>query len=111
MKKSQKEVKHISQMVIKNYILLKDKTKVYINDLLYIKAEDHYIRVYTSDRKNHLVRGKLSDLEIQLPPNFVRIHRSYITNRNFVRQIQRQFLVLMDGTEIPISRRFQKEWI
>ena len=101
-KKSRKEVKKITQMVIKNHIVLKDKTKVYINDLMYVKAEDHYIRVYTSDGKNHLVRGKLSDLETQLPPNFVRTHRSYITNRNFVRQIQRQFLVLMDGTEIPI---------
>ena len=109
-KKSRKEVKKITQLVIKNHIVLKDKTKIYINDLLYIKAEDHYIRVYTSDGKNHLVRGKLGDIAIQLPPNFVRTHRSYITNRNFVRQVQRQFLVLMDGTEIPISRNFQKQW-
>lgn len=60
--------------------------------------------------KNHLVRGKLGNIAIQLPPNFVRTHRSYITNRNFVRQVQRQFLVLMNGTEIPISRNFQKQW-
>ena len=60
--------KEIAQLVIKNHIILKDKTKVYINDLLYIKAEDHYIRVYTADGKNHLVRGKLGDLESQLPP-------------------------------------------
>ncbi len=84
-KKSRKEVKKITQLVIKNHIILKDKTKVYINDLLYIKAEDHYIRVYTSDGKNHLVRGKLRDLESQLPPNFVRTHRSYITNRNYIK--------------------------
>ena len=109
-KKSRREVKQIAQMVIKNHILLKDKTKVYINDLLYVKAEDHYIRVFTSDGKNHLVRGKLGTLEDQLPPNFVRTHRSYITNRNFVRQIFRSYLLLLDGTEIPISRSFQKQW-
>ena len=110
-KQSRKEIKKIKQLVIKNHIVLSDKTKIYINDLLYIKAEDHYIRIYTSDGKNHLVRGKLGDIEAQLPPNFVRTHRSYITNRNFVRQIQRQFLVLMDGSEIPIARSFRKQWI
>lgn len=109
-KQSRKEVKKITQMVIKNHIVLKDKTKVYINDLMYIKAEDHYIRVYTSDGKNHLVRGKLSDLETQLPPNFLRTQRSYITNRNYVKQVQRQFLILINGTQIPISRKHQRDW-
>ena len=82
----------------------------YISDLLYVRAEDHFIRVFTSNGKNHLVRGRLTDLDEQLPPNFVRTHRSYITNRNFVKQIQRNFFLLKDGTEIPISRKFQKDW-
>lgn len=103
-----REVQKLKQLVIKNHIILKDKTKIYINDLMYIKAEDKYIRVFTSDGKNHLVRGRLTDLEEQLPPNFIRTHRSYITNRNFVKQILSQFLVLTDNTEIPVSRSFKK---
>ena len=102
-----KEVRSLTQLVIKNYIILKDKTKVYINDLMYIKAEDHYIRVFTSNGKNHLVRGRLSDLDEQLPPNFIRTHRSYITNRNFVKQISKTILLLLDGSTIPISRKFK----
>ncbi|MEK9612557.1 MAG: LytTR family transcriptional regulator DNA-binding domain-containing protein [Flavobacteriaceae bacterium] len=105
-----KEVQALKQLLIKNHIVLKDKTKIYISDLLYVRAEDHYIRVFTSNGKNHLVRGRLTDLDEQLPPNFVRTHRSYITNRNFVKQIQRNFFLLTDGTEIPISRKFQKDW-
>lgn len=104
-----KEVQALKQLVIKNHIVFKDKTKIYISDLLYIKAEDHYIRVFISDGKNHLVRGRLTDLAEQLPPNFVKTHRSYITNRNFVKQFQRRFLMLTDGTEIPISRQFGKQ--
>ena len=103
-----KEVQNLKQLVVKNHIILKDRTKVYINDLLYVKAEDHYIRVYTSDGKNHLVRGKLSELENQLPPNFIRTHRSYITNRNYVKQLQSTFLTITDGAKIPISRNFKK---
>ena len=32
------EVRSLTQLVIKNHIILKDKTKVYINYLIYIKA-------------------------------------------------------------------------
>ena len=76
---------------------------------MYIKADDKYIRVFTSDGKNHLVRGRISDLDEQLPPNFIRTHRSYITNRNFIKQIQPTLLVLTEGTKIPISRKFRDQ--
>ena len=92
--------------MIKNHIILKDKTKVYINDLMHIKAEDHYIRL-TSNGKNHLVRGRLSDLDEQPPPNFILTHRSNITNRNFVMQISKTILLLLDASTIPISRKFK----
>ena len=104
-----KEVEKLKHLVIKNHIILKDKTKVYINDLMYIKADDKYIRVFTSDGKNHLVRGRISDLDEQLPPNFIRTHRSYITNRNFIKQIQPTLLVLTEGTKIPISGKFRDQ--
>ena len=81
-----------------------DKTDSLKLDSLYDSVKDCWSKHPTNTFE------KLSDLEIKLPPNFVRTHRSYITNRNFVRQIQPQFLVLMDGTEIPISRNLQKEW-
>ena len=105
-KQSRKEVREIKQLVIKNHIILKDKTKVYINDLMHIKAEDHYIRL-TSNGKNHLVRGRLSDLDEQPPPNFILTHRSNITNRNFVMQISKTILLLLDASTIPISRKFK----
>ena len=63
--------------------------------------------MFTSDSKNHLVRGSLSDLDEQLPPNFIRTHRSYITNRNFVKQIGKTILLFHDGSTIPISRGFK----
>lgn len=56
------------------------------------------------------INNKLGDLENQLPPNFVRTHRSYITNRNYVKQVQQKFLMLMNGTQIPISRKHQRDW-
>ena len=103
------EVQKLKQLVIKNHIILKDKTKVYITDLLYIKAEDHYIRVFTSNGKNHLVRGRLKDLEEQLPPNFIQLHRSYIVNRNFIKGFDAQSVFLLNGDIIPIGRTFRNK--
>lgn len=101
--------KNIAEKVIKNHIVLKDKTKIYINDLLYVKAEDHYIRLFIADNKNHFVRGRLSDLETELPPNFIRIHRSYIINRNYVKSFSGDQIQLINGERIPIGRTYRKK--
>ena len=84
-------------------------TNYYINDLLYVKAEDHYIRLFIADNKNHFVRGRLSDLETELPPNFIRIHRSYIINRNYVKSFSGDQIQLINGERLPIGRTYRKK--
>ncbi len=97
----------LKQIVIKNHIVLKDKTKVYITDLMYIQSDDHYLKVFTQDGKNRFVRGKLSQLKEELPPNFIQCHRSYIVNRNFIKQIHSKTIVLISKEEIPLSRTYK----
>lgn len=97
----------LKNIVIKNHIILKDKTKVYIADLMYIKSDDHYLNIYTSEGKNHFVRGKISQIKEELPPNFIQCHRSYIVNTNFIKQYNKDSLVLIDKTNIPVSRSYK----
>lgn len=97
----------LKNIVIKNHIILKDKTKIYISDLLYIKAEDHYLNIFLSNDKNHLVRGKLGQIKEELPPNFIQCHRSYIVNSNFIKQINANHIVLINKEQIPLSRSFK----
>ena len=100
----------LKSIVIKNHIILKDKTKVYIADLMYIKSDDHYLNIFLSDGKNHFVRGKLNAITKELPPNFIRCHRSYIVNRNFIKQIHSDTIVLIDKTQIPLSRSYKDKF-
>lgn len=65
--------------------------------------------MFTSNGKNHLVRGRLKDLEEQLPPNFIRLHRSYIVNRNFIKGYDAQSVFLLNGDIIPIGRTFRNK--
>jgi hypothetical protein len=101
------ENKTLRKIVEKEHILLKDKTKINLDQLMYIKVEDHYLNVHTSDGKSHLVRGKLGEIILELPHNFVKCHRSYIVNKNFIKNVQSKFLILNNLSEIPISRGFK----
>ncbi len=97
----------LKSIVIKNHIVLKDKTKVYVSDLMYIKSDDHYLEIITQDAKKHTVRGKLSDIKEELPPNFIQCHRSYIVNSNFIKQTNSSRIILINKEQIPLSRSFR----
>ncbi|PIA79197.1 hypothetical protein BFR04_06665 [Gaetbulibacter sp. 4G1] len=100
----------LKSIVIKNHIVLKDKTKVYISDLMYVKSDDHYLEVVTQNDKKHTVRGKLSQIKEELPPNFIQCHRSYIVNSNFIKQVNATSLVLINKEQIPLSRSYKNKF-
>jgi tetratricopeptide (TPR) repeat protein len=103
----EEELEKVKKIVTEGYIILKDKTKVYLNDLMYVKADDHYLNAVTQDGKRHFVRGKLKQILSELPPNFVQCQRSYIVNINFIKSVNQGFITLKNNTEIPVSRSFK----
>ncbi len=42
---------------------------------------------------------------------FVQIHRSYIVNLNYIKSLQREGLVMLNGDLIPISRQFRSQFM
>ncbi|MGQ2984962.1 LytTR family transcriptional regulator [Flavobacterium sp.] len=105
--KTVEELEKVKSIVTEGFIVLKDKTKLYLNDLMYIKAEDHYLHAFSNDGSSHFVRGKLSQILGELPPNFVKCHRSYIVNSNYIQFVQQGALTLKNKEEIPTSRGFR----
>lgn len=81
-------------------------------DILRLAAADNYVEIFTPSRK-YLVRETLAGLASQLDPaRFLRVHRSHIVRVDFIREIRPWFhgdyqLVLRDGTELNLSRRFK----
>lgn len=82
---------------------------VAIADIVYIKAEDDYSRVFAGAR-SYLVGRTLKEIEGRLDPQrFVRIHRSVIIHLAHVRDVtpkggSRFTLSLSDGTSVIVSR-------
>lgn len=101
------ELEKVKQLVIEDHIVLKNRTKIYLKELLYIKAEDHYLQLYTS-KKKEFVRGKISEIIKELPPNFTQVHRSFIVNKNSIISNNGTSVFLEGKIEIPLSRNFKK---
>ena len=91
----------------KQFLLLskgKNIFKIEYDDIYYIIAFDHYIDIHCK-KKIYTFNRKISQLEELLPKeNFVRCHRSYIVNIKYVKNINKNSLLLEDDIKIPISK-------
>ncbi|OJW17973.1 LytTR family DNA-binding domain-containing protein [Mucilaginibacter sp. 44-25] len=77
--------------------------RVALHELMYVSASLNYVELHLNDRKIRVYSG-LEYLLKELPSNFTKIHRSYIVNRNCIRMLAGQTIVLDNGTMLPISR-------
>ena len=83
-----------------------DKT---IGDILYLKAELHYIKVVTTEGSD-LVLYNLKDAAAELPePSGAFCHRSYWVNYSGIQKFEKLgrqgTLLLVNGESIPVSRQ------
>jgi two-component system LytT family response regulator len=79
-----------------------------LNDICYFKAEGSYTNIFFADNSNLLVSKNLKHFEFVLSGinHFVRIHRSYIANINYVKKVIRKeggMLVLENKSELPVG--------
>ncbi len=64
--------------------------------------------MYTNTGKSYLSDGSLGKLADRLPNYFIRVHRSFIINQNYIREVRKFFkgkliLVLNDTKETAIT--------
>ena len=76
-----------------------------LDDILYISAEDKYAIIYTTD--GHITaRESLLELDSEQEQNGIfRIHRKYLVNMRYHRELCKGKLILSDGNVLPVSRR------
>jgi two-component system LytT family response regulator len=82
-------------------------------NIAYLEAQDKYVFVFTMDGQKYLTDQSLSALSEKLPSPFCRIHRSYIINKERIREMHRHFsgryLFIMDdkaGTRLTSGRTY-----
>src|SRR6266487_1172840 len=60
-------------------------------NIVYFEAQDKYVCVFTAEGQKYLTDQPLSVLAEKLPSPFCRIHRSYIINKEKIKEMHRHF--------------------
>lgn len=94
----------------KEYIVVNieyKKTKILLHEISYIEGLKEYVKIYLIDRKKPLLtRSNLRGMEKILPVSeFLRIHNSFIINKNRIVQATQSQLVLPEKT-LPIGKKY-----
>ena len=88
-------------------------TLVQPETVVWVEAASQYARVHTQDAE-FMISRPLADVATRLPrEHFIRVHRSALINRHFVRQIRRDRgglrLLMAGGEEVAVSRGRRKQ--
>lgn len=60
-------------------------------NIAYMEAQDKYVYIYTIDGQKHLTDQSLTVLSDKLPSQFYRIQKSYIINKERIKEMHRHF--------------------
>lgn len=84
------------------------KTRVPYNQIYYLEARDKKIYLRLKDREFSFY-DTIEELEEKLPGQFVRCHRSFIVNRQYIEKIllSQSEIVLAHGISVPLSRSYK----
>lgn len=84
-------------------------------DILRLRAESNYTRIYFSNGEMQLASKTLREFEEELAAvDFIRVQRSHLINMIYVKGYLSKnggVILLSDGTEIGISRAKHKEFL
>lgn len=78
------------------------------NEIVYVEADNICCTIYTALEKQEICQP-LSQLSKILPKQFLRIHRSFIVNRNYIAQLSRYKVRLKNGTILPVPEKKYKQ--
>lgn len=81
-----------------------ESVKINLDDIQYIQGLKDYLKIHIVDsNKTILTLLSFKELLDKLPPNqFLRVHKSFVVNVNFIRTVQRNRIVI-DDIRIPIG--------
>mgnify|MGYP001403975362 CR=1 FL=1 len=80
---------------------------VRLDEVSYFQADEKYVTLVTKHTKSYILDGSLKKLEEKLPAYFIRVHKSYLLNRNLLKEVKKHFnnrfvLVMDDYSQTKI---------
>lgn len=85
----------------------RNATRVDKKNILFLEASNRQVLFHLAGKSPETYSGTLSQaMRVTGPDGFAQIHKSYVVNLNSIRQIKTASVILVDGTELPLGRKF-----
>jgi len=89
---------------------------VRFENIIYMEAQDKYVYIFNSENQKYLTDQSLTALSEKLPPQFFRIQKSYIINKDKIKEMHKhlngRYLFIMDdksSTRLTSGRTYHDE--
>lgn len=93
-----------------NFFCVKINKNIYklnLKDIIYFESSLRKIIIHRENNDNFVFHNKLDKVETEFDiTNFVRCHKSYLVNLNYVKEIKNSNLITKNNSKIPISRTY-----
>lgn len=77
-------------------------------DIIYLESFSHYLIIHTINT-NFQIREKISTAKEKLKKyGFVQIHKSYLVNKKYIKNIKSKNCLLKNNISLPIGKKFNK---
>ena len=77
-----------------------------LDEILYVESNDDITTVIATGDRRFRNKTPISQWEAILSPHFLRIHRSYLVNKEVITRVDGD-LLYVDDIELPISRKYK----
>jgi two-component system LytT family response regulator len=85
-----------------------EQTKVKLHEILYLEALKDYTLIITN-KKRHCVLSSIGNLlKEDHFQSFIRIHRSYAVQKQFIQKINTSEIILNNNITIPVGRSYKE---
>lgn len=109
-----------TEVALEKSIILQTAKAIYVlslSQIEFVEINNRTLSFHLIDGTVKSISGRLSDYEDTLlnHPEFLKVHRSYIINMDFMKALNQKSFITLTGNEVPISRNLlhviQKRYI
>lgn len=84
-----------------------DRIKLQLHEIIYLEALNNYTGIVTKNRKYAVLIPISKLLKEKSFSKFVRIHRSYAVQKNYIEKIGTDDVLINDSTLLPVGRTYK----
>ena len=80
-----------------------------LENIVYCKSDGNFTQVFLLEGKAIYSSYSMLEMEEKLKGAFIRIHREYLVNKNHIKELEANSILLTNRKSLPISRKRKKE--